>query len=471
MQRWALTLARALDTQDLLADETRGLDLGLRLFGVDQFREGQREVVLAALRGESVLAVLPTGSGKSLCYQLAAVLGGQPAAVVLSPLKALMVDQVAGLHARRIPAVFVNSDIQGDEKEQRYELLEAGALSLFYAAPERFNVDRVRPAEVERLLRQRPRFLVVDEAHLVDRWGDFRPDYGRIAELRRRMGSPPILAFTATADPDTQERIKDSLGIADATTVVGGVDRPNISLARVQVTDVRERVKIVKQLIDSLSSGKMLIFVPTINEGHKVREAFKEAGCDLPLYHSKLNKNDRDQIYGRFVGRLDPPLNAVISTSAFSMGLDIPDIRVVVNWQHPGSLEDYVQEYGRAGRDGKESLALLFTDGGDEAKLLKWMAKKTAKEAVVKGVATRAESDKSLVGRIERIDKISGLSRDSARCFRAQLNETLLGTKPRPKPSLAERIIDWAFTRRVRIRKTRECCDVCSPGLAGRFRG
>jgi ATP-dependent DNA helicase RecQ len=183
MERWALRLARWLDRTGELPDETRALEAGLRIFNVERFRDGQLDAVLGALRGESLLVIRQTGAGKSLCFQLPAVLKGQPATFVLSPLKALMVDQVTGLQRRKVPATFINSDIVGSEKEQRYRMLENGGLSLLYVTPERFHV---RPQEVERLTRQRPNFLVVDEAHVVDRWGDdFRPAYSRIADIRR----------------------------------------------------------------------------------------------------------------------------------------------------------------------------------------------------------------------------------------------------------------------------------------------
>jgi superfamily II DNA helicase RecQ len=171
MERWALRLARVLDRTRQLPAETAGLQAGMRILGVERLREGQLEAVLAALRGESALIVRPTGSGKTLCYQLPALLKGQPATVVLSPLIALMHDQVQQLHDLHIPATFINSTIGADEKRQRYEMLEGGYLSFLYAAPERFNPDRVRPQEVARLERLRPQYLVVDEARTLSTVG------------------------------------------------------------------------------------------------------------------------------------------------------------------------------------------------------------------------------------------------------------------------------------------------------------
>jgi ATP-dependent DNA helicase RecQ len=471
MQRWALRLAHWVDRGRELPEETRALTVGLRLFGLEHFRDGQLEAVLCALRGESLLVVRATGSGKALCFQLPAVLRGQPATFVLSPLKALMVDQVSGLQKRKLPATFINGDVSREEKEQRYSLLEQGALTLLYVAPERFNPERVRPEEIARLGRQYPSFLVVDEAHLVDRWGeDFRIDYSRIAEIRRRLGDPPVLAFTATAGVGTQERIKQSLGIPDARTLVSGVDRPNIALIRLQETSDAKRAQIVAKLIANLPSGRVMVFVPTTNVGREVQQVLRAAGCELPLYHSQLPASEREQILGRFTGKLDPPLRAVICTSAFSMGLDVPDVRAVVNWQHPSAVEDYLQEFGRAGRDGQPALSLLFGAGGREAGLLHWMADKTAEQVVAEGKRTAEQANETLRGRRERIDEMGRLAKQRERCFRAELNEALMGPAVKQHRSWALRILDWAFARDTPVAKADACCDVCNPELAERLR-
>jgi len=348
MQRWALRLAHWLDRTGELPDETRALDGALALFGVERFRDGQLEAVLGALRGESLLVIRPTGAGKSLCFQLPAVLKGQPATFVLSPLKALMVDQVDGLQRRKLPATFINGDIAQDEKEERYRLLESGALSLLYVAPERFNPKRVHPKEVQRLARQRPNFLVVDEAHLVDRWGDdFRTDYSRIADIRQLLSHPPVLAFTATAGARTQQRI---------------------------------------------------------------------------------------------------------------------------SWQHPAAIEDYLQEFGRGGRDGHPALALLFGDGGRESGLLRWMADKTAESVVANNERTHVEAQNTLRGKKDRIDEMSRLTRQTNRCFRAELNEALTGQADRPRRSWPLRILDWAFSSHSRVHKADACCDICNPELVKQLR-
>lgn len=471
IERWALALACFLDRGRELPAETRALDAGLRLFGITRFRERQLDAVLGALRGESLLVVAPTGGGKSLCFQLPAILKGQPATFVLSPQKTLMVDQTSSLHNRRLPATFINSDIVGGEKRSRYELLEQGALALIYMAPERFG-DRVKPQEVKRLLQHRPSFLVVDEAHLIDRWGeDFRTDYSRIAEIRRELGSPPVIACTATAGVETRQRILRSLEIPDARVLVSGVDRPNIALVRVEEWSDRRRAEIVASLLANISSGgRAMIFVPTQKIGREARAAMASVGCELPLFHSKMDRLERDHLQSRFSGLIEPKLNALITTSAFSMGVDIPDVRLVVHWQQPASAEDYLQEFGRAGRDGKPALALVFNRGKKDTGLLKWMAERSAEDVVSTRERTRAQADQTLDGRVRRIDEMQTLVRRTDRCFRAELLAVLQGPSRKQRRSPARWLLDLVFSSRPHVEHAGACCDHCQPELVRRIR-
>ncbi len=469
IERWAIALARFIDRGRELPDETRALDAGLRLFGVSRFREQQLDAVLGALRGESQLIIAPTGGGKSLCFQLAAILKGQPTTFVLSPLKTLMVDQASSLHRRKLPATFINSDISGVEKQQRYELLEQAALALIYMAPERFG-DRVKPQEVAWLLERRPSFLVVDEAHLIDRWGqDFRTDYSRIADIRRRLGGPPVIACTATAGVETQQRILRSLDMPDARVLVSGVDRPNIALVRLEEWSDHRRAQIVAALLAKVS-GRAMIFIPSKKVGKEVQAALASAGWRLPLFHSGLDKLERDHLQNRFSGRIDPPLNALITTSAFSMGVDIADVRLVVHWQHPASAEDYLQEFGRAGRDGKPALALVFTRGAKDVGLLKWMAERSAEEVVDSGRRTAGEARETLAGRVSRIEAMNTLVGRTDRCFRAELLEVLQGPKRRRRRTLARWLLDIVFSSHPRTEHAGACCDHCQPALVKRVK-
>lgn len=454
IERWGLRVARLLDHAGTLPDTTRALGLALRLFGKERFREGQLDIVLAALRGESMLVVRPTGSGKTLCFQLPAML--KPGtAIVLSPLKALMVDHVVALTRAHVPATYVNGDLAPDEKELRYTMLEQGGLKLLYCAPERFNRARVRPEEVDRLDRVRPSYLVVDEAHCIDRWGDdFRPDYGKLNEVRQRLGNPPVLAFTATAGQAMQGRIVQSLGIPEARIFVADINRPNIALVRATAQSSEERLRIAANLIRA-AHGKVMIFVPTRNVGQDVRDGLQQHGLEIPFYHGKLSPAERDMLLSRYTGRIEPGADAIICTNAFGMGLDIANVRIVIHWVQPASVEDYMQEFGRAGRDGKPAYAVIFKERND-LDVLEFMARKTVEQAI----NDHTSAQEMLEAKYQRIRDLDRMIR-SRTCFRRQLLAYMVGDTPQRRRSLALRIADMIFVQRHQQASATFCCDAC----------
>ena len=474
MERWAVRLALWLDQQRELPEELSGISAALRLFRIQRFYEGQLDAVLTALRNESMLVVRPTGWGKTLCFQLPGVLRSGPT-VILCPLKALMKDQIGGLQELNLPGTFINGDLGPQEKAARFELIEEDAVKFLYVTPERFNRQLIyNETEIDRLSELRPAFLVVDEAHCVDRWGgDFRPDYDRIAKIRSLLGDPPVLAFTATAGRQAQDRILESLGVPEAKRLVTGADRPNIALVRHHIPNRpdRNRARLIVRLVQSLQSGKAMIFVPTVKIGKALQQSMAQEGLNLPFYHAKSGSaNERDIILQRFTGHLEPPLPAVICTNAFGMGINVPDVRLVIHWQHPASVEDYLQEFGRAGRDGKPALAILFTEGGRERGLFEWMAQQTAIEAADQALAQRL-----LIRKKQQIADINELVLDHRSCFRQGLVDYLVGpARQHPRRSIARCLLDWVFSERVRIRDAKFCCDACDQkkaqlALNGRF--
>lgn len=469
IQRWAVRIAHWLDWRRQLPEETDQLRAGLDLFGLREFREGQMDAVMAALRGESVLVIRPTGGGKSICFQMPAVLKGQPASVVISPLKALMVDQVRGLHRKKIPGTYVNGDLSQRERELRMRMLDQRAWSLVYLAPERFGERQSAAAEQElaRLQKMRPQFLVIDEAHVIDSWGDsFRLQYGRLGEIRAALGNPPVLAFTATASARTQQRILDTLGVPDARVLAVDVDRPNITMTRVREPDARQRAQIVAGLLERLEAqgaGRLMIFIPTVRVGRDVQKLLADLGYDLPLYYSKLRDADRELLEGRFSGRLGPDLRAIICTNAFGMGLDVPDVRVVVNWQLTSAIEDYVQEFGRAGRDGQPALSILFTGGHGERRLLEWMAARNCEDLERSGDRTPAQTAAVLANKHERIAEMHKVSHKSPECFRYAIFDHLQAPRPRRPRGLAMRLLNRTFSDTSKPVPVFECCDVCNP--------
>ncbi|MEO8635625.1 MAG: RecQ family ATP-dependent DNA helicase [Gemmatimonadales bacterium] len=457
IERWGLRLARWLDSRHELADVDESLGAAMRLFGVSRLRTPQLEVILAALRKESLLLVSATGSGKSLCFQVPILLS-RGYGLVISPLKALMSQQVAALQSKKVPGTFINGDLSPQEKTIRYQLLRDSAIKFLYCTPERFDPGMVREAEISEIARVRPSYLVIDEAHCIDRWGkDFRPNYGKLGAVRRALGNPPLLAFTATAGRESQQRILESLGIPEARVVVTGVNRPNIKLMRLNGVDDAARFLLIKNLLAIMPPGHAMLFVPTVKTGRKLQDGLQSLGMEVPFFHSKFGTaNDRDNLLGRFTGRLDPPAKVIICTNAFGMGLDVPDVRLVVHWQHPASVEDYLQEFGRAGRDGNPSIAVLFT-GENDGGLLSFMAEKTVNAAVV-DVASKPGVLAEKLRAIEVMHK-AATARDS--CFRVAINEYFGEVLSPQRRSLAVQLVDLLFSRSVRTRRTPLCCDWC----------
>ena len=457
LERWALRVARWLDRRRELEQVDDALGAALRLLGVDRFRSPQLEVVLAAIRGESVLLVSATGSGKTLCFQLPILLS-RGVGVVISPLKALMSQQVSALQGKQIPGTFINGDLSPTEKQLRYSLLRGGVFKFLFCTPERFDADLVHPAEVEELSRIRPSFLVVDEAHCIDRWGlDFRPNYHRLGRVRQLLGNPPVLAFTATAGRESQQRILRSLGLPKARVIVTGVNRPNISLCRLaDVPDV-DRYRLIGALLDAVPTGRAMLFVPTVRLGQQLQQGLRSIGREVPFYHARLGSaNDRDMLLGQFTGRLAPAVRTVICTSAFGMGLDVPDVRLVVHWQHPASVEDYLQEFGRAGRDGGAALAVLFTSQHD-TELLRFMAEKTV-EHVSESAEARAHA---LDVRRQAITVMHRQATARDACFRQVILRYFGEGSRRSVPSMAVRLLEWVFQRAPRGLSRSRCCDHC----------
>jgi len=458
IEGWVIRLARWLDWSGRLAEDSGNFGPVLRIFGLARFREGQLSVVLAALAGNSVLVVSPTGSGKTLCFQLPAVLR-RGVSLVVSPLKTLMAEQVSDLLRNKIPATFINSDLTPEEKDTRLSLLSRRAFKFLYIAPERFFVQNAH--ERSTLNQAQPAFLVIDEAHCVDQWGqDFRPEYGRLRAVRETLGSPPVLAFTATAGKEMQHRILSSLGIPDAKIFIRDVDRPNIAMLRWRC-DPQKRSSEISTLLalPQLFGQKAMIYVPSVKVGDELRIALVRSGIDIPFYHSRVGTPwERQELVKRYLGQSKPAVNTIICTNAFGMGLDVPNVRLVVHWQQSASVEDMYQEFGRAGRDGKPSLSVIFHDGwtGKDASRLRYMARRTVDGAGLSEEAAEA----MLRHRESQIDRVSEMLRAPA-CFRA-LGKSYFGdSETSPRRTVAEWLLDRLFgSKRLKLPQD-ACCDFC----------
>lgn len=466
MERWAIRLARWLDREGTLAEETERFGPALRLFGLQRFRHGQLPIVLAALAGKSILVVSPTGSGKTLCFQLPAILRSR-ISLVVSPLKTLMSEQVSELLRKKIPATFINSDLSREEKDTRLSMLSRGAFKLLYAAPERFFVRN--QAEREQLHRTNPAFLVIDEAHCVDQWGkDFRPEYGQLTEVRRRLGNPPVLAFTATAGKEMQQRILASLGIPDATVFVRDVDRPNIALVRRKCPPERRAEEIAALLqMPELTRQRAMIFVPSAKVGEELRQELLRLSIGIPLYHSKLGTPfERQELLKRFVGQSEPRVDHIICTNAFGMGLDVPDVRLVIHWQQSASMEDLLQEFGRAGRDRRPSVSVIFHEGGKGGDIgrLKYMAEKTVEDASL----SQPDKANMLHHRHQQIDQVAAMLTANA-CFRQSIRDYFGDSVSKQKRPLALRILELLFASKASDTRHEVCCDFCDREMLKRY--
>lgn len=470
MERWAVRLAKWLDNEGIGIERSESFGPLLRLLGVQRFREGQLPIVLAALAGKSILVVSPTGSGKTLCFQLPAILRHN-VSLVVSPLKSLMTDQVSTLLRKKVPASFINSDLSKEEKQARYSMLAHGAFKLLYVAPERFFVRS--KTERDGIIQSRPAFLVVDEAHCVDRWGnDFRQEYGKLAQIRNDLGTPPVLAFTATAGKEMQERILASLGIPEATVFIRDVDRPNIALLRRRCSAEMRPVEIAELLrLPELQHEKAMVFVPSTKVGEELQRRLTALGLDVPFYHARLGKPfERQELQKRFQGESRPIVNQIICTNAFGMGLDIPNVRLVIHWQHSASVEDLLQEFGRAGRDRKPAVSVIFHEGTGNSDIgrLRFMADRTIEIADL----NKRGRESLLEKRYRQIDEVAAMLRTES-CFRKAIRTYFGDTAVAPRRSLALVVLEWVFGTREKAIKSQYCCDQCDRHLLKKngFRG
>jgi ATP-dependent DNA helicase RecQ len=347
------------------------------VFGFESFRDRQAEIVSCLLRGEHALVIMPTGGGKSLCYQVPALVlakksddeeNSKPITLVLSPLIALMKDQVDGLREMGVQATFINSSLKSDERDQRYREVSDGRHDILYVTPERFRKAEFRQA----ISRRKVGLLAVDEAHCISQWGhDFRPDYTRVKEIREMLGNPVTIALTATATRKVQEDIIQQLGLeASAVRVFhSGIERPNLKIEVAEVWGEEDKLDHILELYRRLP-GAGIVYFTLIKTLQRFSDYLTEARVAHLVYHGDLARERRRRVQEEFLGQEG---ELVLATNAFGMGIDKADIRFVIHADLPGSLESYYQEIGRAGRDGLVSECLLLYDQNDLATHMEFM--------------------------------------------------------------------------------------------------
>ena len=478
-------------------------------FGFAGFRRGQREACEAALADRDVMVVMPTGSGKSLCYQLPALLRDD-LTVVVSPLVALMQDQVEALGARGLGerVALVNAQQNGGANADAIERAVAGELKLLYVAPERFAaigfLDRMRSADVG--------LFVVDEAHCVSQWGhDFRPDYFRLADAARMLDASAIVASTATATPRVASDVVRRLGLRDALRVSTGFDRPNISFA-VARPGGHEKRALLAEALRGEDALPAIVYAGTRAGAEEIAGDLTAAlGEEAVAYHAGLDRDHRAEVQRRF---LADDVRVICATNAFGMGVDKPNVRTVVHASVPASLEAYYQEAGRAGRDGAPARALLLAENRDKALHVHFIKRDEVDPGLPGWLADR------LIAAADGDDRYSldaaGLMRDlrgDGERLRALIGHLTRAGVIAPSPSAPDRVAGritgrfdgraaalcrtsieegarsrwrqyreiWAYVEEDECRRRAilrhfgdaskpeivlECCDVCTPALA-----
>jgi len=472
-------------------------------FGFQEFRPGQADAVAAALADRDLLVVMPTGAGKSLCYQLPALLRDD-LTIVVSPLVSLMQDQVESLQ-RLAPgrAALVNSQQAAGANREAVARAVAGDVRLLYIAPERF----ASPSFLEQIRGARVGLFVVDEAHCVSQWGhDFRPDYFRLGDAARWLGARSLVAATATATPQVAADVVARLGLRDPVRVTTGFDRPNLSFAVVRCrTAADERRRLAAALADK-AARPAIVYAGTRAMTDELAAMLRGTlGVEVVAYHAGMGREARAAAQERFMsGRAE----VVVATNAFGMGVDKADVRTVAHASVPASVEAYYQEAGRAGRDGRPARALLFAESRDKGLHVQFIKRDELDEAAVQRVAAlllgRAEA-----GRYALAVDEAGADSDRVRAVVGHLARAgVLQPAPAPADVLRGRVLAdfdgraraacraslrtardqrwrqyravWAFVESDRCRREAilrhfgdraapapagPCCDVCEPGL------
>ncbi len=368
----------------------------LERFGLPSFRPGQREAVQAALEGRDSLVVMPTGGGKSLCYQLPALAAGGPVLVV-SPLIALMSDQRERAERAGVRAEMLASTMPDGHNERALERLAAGSVDLILAAPERFASQAFRRA----LAAANVSLFAVDEAHCVAEWGhDFRPDYLRLADAIELAGRPPVMATTATATHRVAREIAERLSLRDPLQVRAGFDRPNLTFDVLAIDGdgtARRKAAALTYLLAQDDALPAIVYCGTRKDTERLRGELTAAGQRAVAYHGGMDGDSRHRAQAEFMAG---DADVAVATSAFGMGVDKADVRSVVHWALPTSLEAYYQEAGRAGRDGEPARAVLFASRADLGRLLRFIKERETSVSDVRafvGSLRRSGNDDAVV--------------------------------------------------------------------------
>ena len=375
-----------------------------RTFRLRRLRPGQREVIESVLARRDTLAIMPSGAGKSLCYQLPA-LQMRGTTIVVSPLIALMKDQSDKLEDRGVDAAAVNSALSAAERRKAERLIRANEADFIFTTPEQLGA----PEFLKKLKANPIDLFVVDEAHCITQWGhDFRPAYAKLGAALRALGNPTLLALTATATPEVIEDIARQLGRPRMRVLNAGVYRPNLYFEVLQVTNQAEKKQALLEVVRAGGAG--IVYCATVREAKAVHAWLGGQRVKAELYHGRLGGRERTERQEAF---MSGKARTMVATNAFGMGIDRPDIRYVVHYQLPGSLEAYYQEAGRAGRDGKEARCTLLYDHSDR-RIQLYFARKRSKVELLAAYARSAQCRWKMI--LEYFDEAVELGDECGAC-------------------------------------------------------
>lgn len=329
-----------------------------RFYGYKDFRPRQWEAIEAALNGRDTLVIMPTGGGKSMCFQMPALMAESGLTIVISPLIALMNDQVSALVANGIPAATLNSNQTADQERNTIDAINRGQVRLLYLSPERALADITRWGNVSNI-----NLLAIDEAHCISQWGhDFRPVYTQLKELKKVLPGVPVMALTATADETTRNDIVRQLGLTEPLRLLSSFDRPNLTLAAELNPGKQRRLRFIGDLIKRHPDDSGIVYCLSRKTTEAMATELKILGFKAEAYHAGMSARDRDRVQTQFI---NGDLHAICATVAFGMGIDKSNIRWVVHNNLPANIESYYQEIGRAGRDGAPAETMLFYSYSD----------------------------------------------------------------------------------------------------------